>query len=262
MRDRFPSDEKRLKSRPHAKIHLTCRSHPRYGHVFENPEHRGIVWGLWLLAVQYHAPDDGGRVTLGRGDLAWLSGRTQWAFALNALRTVCELMDYPLTVEGQRVTVTIRNLQRKQGFASARRGATPRTHSTPEAEAEAEAESAASPPATPDSGRGEIIPISTSPNAESYAFVPATHGEIGQAANVLNAQKGSREDHLDWMTENIDQLRAECARDKQANDEGFVSRAIRYYRAHRKTLKREADGHRPWAEKDSDAIKRELFEDD
>jgi hypothetical protein len=91
---------------------------------------------------------------------------------------------------------------------------------------------------------------------DAYVFVPATPDEIERATNVLNAQQGTRAEKLAWMTENIDQLRAECARDKQANAEGFVSRAIRYYRAHRKKPGR--DSHQSFAEKDAASIKRQL----
>jgi len=160
-RPRFPSDEKRRKTRPHVKIHLTCRSHPRYGEVFDDPESRGIAWGLWFLAVQYFAPNDGGKVTLGRGDLAWLTGRTQWQSALNSLRTLCERLEYPVSVEGQRVTITIRNLRRKQYFTQQNQGSdsalrtdsetesggATRTPHPPEAEADTDTEAEGS--ATP-----------------------------------------------------------------------------------------------------------------
>jgi len=126
-RKRYPSDDHRKKQRPHAKVHLTIRSHPRYGEAFEAPESRGIVVGLWVLGVQYHACQDGDEVTLGHGDLTWLTGRTHWAPALDALRVVCESMAYPLRVEGRRVVVGVRNLQRKQGFNSALRERSPRS---------------------------------------------------------------------------------------------------------------------------------------
>jgi hypothetical protein len=114
-RPKYPSDEAR-KQRPHVKVHLSCRSHPRYGEVFEDPEARGIVCGLWLLAVQYHAAQTGDEVALGLGDLVWLTGRAQRAHALGALRAVCERMEYAVRDEGKRVLVRVRNLQRKQGF--------------------------------------------------------------------------------------------------------------------------------------------------
>lgn len=131
-RPRYPSDDRRLRQRPHVKVHLSTRSHPRYGHVFEDPESRGMAWGLWLLAVQYHAARTGNEVTLGQGDLVWLTGRSQRAPALNALRTLCERLEYPMRVEGRRVVVTVRNLQRKQGFNSATPAETTRTSAASE----------------------------------------------------------------------------------------------------------------------------------
>jgi len=117
-RPRYPSDDRKLRQRPHVKIHLSTRSHPRYGHVFDDPASRGIVWGLWLLAVQYHAPQTSDEVTLGNGDLTWLTGRTHRAPALTALRVLCESIAYPMRDDGRRVVVKIRNLSRKQGFSS------------------------------------------------------------------------------------------------------------------------------------------------
>ncbi len=139
-RQKFPSDENRRKTRPHVKVHLTCRSHERYGHVFEKLEDRAIVWGLWFLGVQYNAPRNGNRVTLGHGDLTWLTGRAEWAHALRALRALCARMQYPVSAQGRRVTVTIRNLQRKQGFDYALRSVATHTTHPPEAEADTEAE--------------------------------------------------------------------------------------------------------------------------
>lgn len=125
-RPAYPSDEQRRKQRPHAKVHLSIRSHPRYGEALEDPEARGIVVGLWVLAVQYHAAQTGDEVALGLGDLVWLTGRAQRAHALGALRAVCERMNYALREDGKRVIVQVRNLQRKQGFDSASRGAATR----------------------------------------------------------------------------------------------------------------------------------------
>jgi hypothetical protein len=126
-RAQYPSDEQRKKQRPHVKIHLSARSHPRYGEVFEDPETRGVIWGLWLLAVQYHAAQTGDEVALGYGDLAWLTGSEQRTRALRVLRASCARMGYTVREDGKRVLVTIRNLQRKQGFHSALNGVTTRT---------------------------------------------------------------------------------------------------------------------------------------
>lgn len=120
-RPKYPSDERRAKQRPHAKVHLSIRSHPRYAKVFADPEARGIVVGLWVLAVQYHAAKTGDRVTLGAGDLVWLTGRTQVAHAERALRALCARMQYPVSGDRHCLVVDVRNLKRKQGFDSALR---------------------------------------------------------------------------------------------------------------------------------------------
>lgn len=127
-----------MKVRPHVKVHLSTRSHPRYREVFEDLEGRAIIWGLWLLAVQYHAAQTHDCVTLGQSDLTWLSGRTQPRHALAAVRAQCELMEYRHWVEGRCLVVEVRNLLKKQGFDSAERGATPRTPSASDSDSDSD----------------------------------------------------------------------------------------------------------------------------
>ncbi len=118
-RQRYPSDERRLKQRPHVKVHLSIRSHPKFADVFEDPEQRGIWLGLMLLGVQYHAAKTDNVVSLGIADLAWITGRTQRAPAERSLRTLCERMEWTCRTVGRRWEVTLRNLEYKQGFGYA-----------------------------------------------------------------------------------------------------------------------------------------------
>ena len=132
-RPRYESDEARLKTRPHVKVHLSARNHPRYAEAFSDPETRGVIVGLWLLAGQAHAGRTDDVVTLTWSDLGWLTGRAQRAAALRVLRECCARMGYVMSAHGAReeragsahgarVSVHIRNFARKQGFVSAARG--------------------------------------------------------------------------------------------------------------------------------------------
>ena len=118
-RKRYPSDDQRRKQRPHAKVHLSIRSHPRYGEAFEDPEIRGIIVGLWVLAVHYHAAQTDDVVSLSHGDVAWLTDREQRRAGLARLRRACDAMGYVVRDHGKRVEVEVRNLAQKQGFNSA-----------------------------------------------------------------------------------------------------------------------------------------------
>ena len=114
-RPRYPSDDRR--SRPHVKVHLTIRHHPTYCDVFQDVDLRGIVLGLWVVAMEHQAARTGNRVTLNRGDIAWVTGRHRPDAALARLRYACGAMAYPMSCHGRTVVVEVRNLQRKQGLA-------------------------------------------------------------------------------------------------------------------------------------------------
>lgn len=133
-RPRYPSDEKR--ARPFARIHLTTRTHPTYGHVFANVELRGMVYGLWQVARGAFAGETKDVVTLALADVEWITDRTG-RHAVDRFRKVCDAMSYTLTVldahgavyventgdctpttrpsaRALRYRVHVRNLQRKQ----------------------------------------------------------------------------------------------------------------------------------------------------
>lgn len=79
-RQRYESDEKRIK-RPAGAVVATSilnpsPEHPEQSEVFDDPELRGIWTGLLVLAVQAFAGRTEDRVTLSRGQVAWLTGRS------------------------------------------------------------------------------------------------------------------------------------------------------------------------------------------
>ncbi len=131
-RKRYPSDDKRRKQRPHVKVHLSIRSHPRYAEVFEDPELRGIWLGLLLLGVQYHAAKTDNIVSLGLSDLVWCTGRAQRVHAECALNGLCVRMGWTVRQVGKRWEVHLRNLEDKQGFGSATPPVAPRPPSPSE----------------------------------------------------------------------------------------------------------------------------------
>ena len=152
-RPRYPSDEKR--DRPFARIHLTTRTHPTYGHVFADPLWRGIVYGLWQVARAAFAGETQDTVTLPLADVEWITGAAG-RHAVARLRKACKMMDYPLSILGadgermegkrgalakrspsvrtMRYRVEIRNLQRKQAPRSAIRRSTSKRKSNEEEE--------------------------------------------------------------------------------------------------------------------------------
>jgi hypothetical protein len=219
-RQTYPSDEARKKQRPHVKVHLSCRSHPRYGKVFEDPEQRGMAWGLWLLAVQYHAAQTGDEVALGHGDITWLTGRSRWATALVALRQLCDSMAYPMRCEGRRVYVEIRNLQRKQGFDSASRGASTRS-SAPSEEQKNRRTDSEEP--TPKKRREESASGAPAPAAE---LPPEDHCDdvvrLAKRAiandrpllNLLANQPGCLGEKEHWLATEIDKMKASVTEKK------------------------------------------------
>jgi hypothetical protein len=97
-RERYPSDDRRLKKRPHVTVDLTARSHRKIGPAFADPASRGVVLGLWMLGREAWATRTGDIVTLTHGDLAWLTGRERPAAALAELVRVCGLVGYAVWI--------------------------------------------------------------------------------------------------------------------------------------------------------------------
>lgn len=159
-RGRFPSDEARLKIGAHVKVFLAVSSHPRYGQAWSDPETRGIIIGLWLQAGAAFAAKSGDVLFLPSSHVTWITGREKLRAGLIVLARACRAFDYPILfhlrgerqrgwrealAELQRISsevaaepqpvpsgavaasVHVRNFAIKQGFASARRGVTPRT---------------------------------------------------------------------------------------------------------------------------------------
>lgn len=92
--ERYPSDEARVKSRPHVQVHLSARTHRIMGPVFAVPVDRGVVVGLWMAAFQAHATATGDIVTFTHADLCWLVGRERPPAALKELARVCSRAGY------------------------------------------------------------------------------------------------------------------------------------------------------------------------
>lgn len=122
-RPAYPSDEARRKTRPHVRVHLSITNHPRYASTLSDPETRGVIIGLWVVAARAHASKTNDEITLHRGDVGWITGRDGLRAGLARLRRACDAMSYPMRTEGGVAIVKIRNFARKQGFDSAERGA-------------------------------------------------------------------------------------------------------------------------------------------
>lgn len=150
-RTRFPSDDQRLKTRPHTKIHHTTRTHRKTAGDWHRPEFRGQFLGLMQVAVMANAARNDGRVYLGRQDIEFISGRHRHDFALKSVQSLADKLEYPHECHGDVLVIDIPKLAQKQGFYSARCGATPRT---PPDSVASESESEADSPLTPPKGDG------------------------------------------------------------------------------------------------------------
>ena len=95
-RPSYPSDERRRKTPQHIRAYVSLRNHPRYGLALADPETRGIISGLWIVAGQSFAGKTGDVVTLTSGDLTWITGRENRRAALIVLSRACQKLDYRL----------------------------------------------------------------------------------------------------------------------------------------------------------------------
>lgn len=100
-RDRKPSDDARLKRRPHITVDLTARSHRIIGPAFADPTSRGILVGLWMLGRDSWATATGNIVMLTHADLAWLTNRRGSYPGLCQLLKVCKPVGYRVWIHGR-----------------------------------------------------------------------------------------------------------------------------------------------------------------
>lgn len=122
-RERFPSDEtyneRRRKIKPHVRIHHSVKAHPRVADLWRDPEQRGMLVELWRLASLYGAAHTDNWLSLAPGDIVSITGRTQYAHASRALRTLCARMEYAIRERGACVEIHVRKFAEKQGLLRA-----------------------------------------------------------------------------------------------------------------------------------------------
>ncbi len=145
-RPRHPSDDKRLKTRPHTKIHHTTRTHRKTAAHWHRADFRGQFLGLLQVAVTANAARVGGRVHLGRQDVEFISGKRRRDVALTSVERLADVLEYHHERLGDVLVIDIPKLAEKQGFNSAFGGVTPRTPSASESEADTETDTPPYPP--------------------------------------------------------------------------------------------------------------------
>ena len=145
-RQRYQSDEERLKTRPHVKIHLTARTHRKLAAHWHRAEFRGQFLGLLEVAVTAHAAQNGGRVYLGRQDVEYVSGRRRRDVALTSCERLADVLEYHHERQGDVLVIDIPKLAVKQGFHSAPGVATPRTPSASDSDSDTDTDSPPTPP--------------------------------------------------------------------------------------------------------------------
>ncbi len=139
-RQRYESDDARLKVRPHVKVHLTTRSHARTVGPWADPEMRGMIVGLWQLAAEAFAGRTSDTVHLSASDVSWITGRRRRDVALTSLQRLANVMGYSLELRGDVAVIQIRNFSKKQGFNSASRGVPPATPPPSDSDSESDTE--------------------------------------------------------------------------------------------------------------------------
>lgn len=189
-RQRYPSDEARVKTRPHVRVHLSARSHRRTGEVFQDVELRGMLVGLWMVAQAAYAGRTGNVVLLDRSQVMWIAGRAQFTPALRALHALCARMEYAVSAHGALTSVHIRNFEQKQHPDSAGRGARSATPHPSYSEDEAEADSEAfSDTGSQTSRESEGERGSTAPAAPPPAPARPKRSALTEAPDVLTGEQ-------------------------------------------------------------------------
>lgn len=205
-RPRYPSDEKRLKMRPHVKVHLTVATHPKTAAVWANPRLRGMLVELWRLAEEAFAGRRGGQLTLTAGPLQSLTGASKAPRAIHYATTLFDLLGYKWTRNGDVLTVTIRNFDRKQHGNSADSGATPRTPSASYSDSDSDTDTEEEETEPPARTRPRLL-------------------------NLLSKQRGTEPEKLAWLERELPLLEAEHCEGKDPP----ARRVVAWWRQHVKT---------------------------
>ena len=102
--------------KPHAKVHVSIASHAKTAAVWADRDLRAGLVELWRIGVEKYAGKTGDWIHLNRAALHSVSGRSQFQAGVKWTSTLCELMSYPMRVQGEVVSILIRNFAKKQGF--------------------------------------------------------------------------------------------------------------------------------------------------
>lgn len=171
-RPRYPSDEARLKVRPHIKVHLTVATHRKTAEAWADPRMRGMLVELWRLAHEAHASKTHDEVILSPGSVVDVTGNPHHFYARRLLRSLCKSVGYGYRESGVSTIVSIRNFAKKQGLDSAVRGA----------DAEHYAETSATPPPS----------ASASASALESSLPPRSHTEASTPSVTLSGTRSAR----------------------------------------------------------------------
>ena len=203
-RQRYPSDEARLTTRPHVKIALDVANHPRTAAVWADLRKRGMLAELWRIAGQSFAGRRGGTVVLSAPNLASITGHAHSSNVSTVLR-LCSELGYEADRNGSGVLVTVDNFSENQGYTSATRGTATRTPSASDSDSDSEADS--------DLGEEKNTPLEDSGcTADAAHAPPGVEGfEAEKLVNLIPAQERTRA--LPWLREKLPQLLAAARKD-------------------------------------------------
>jgi len=93
-RRRYQSDEVRRKQPRHVKVHTSMVGHPRYGHVYQDLELRGMWLGVLIAAFDHFAAKRDDQVWLSSKDALAITGRDQARAAWIVLHRLFVAMDW------------------------------------------------------------------------------------------------------------------------------------------------------------------------
>ncbi len=219
-----------------------------------------VAWFyIRLLAMLQQTGSRDGVISLDRRALNLCACREQHRHALHTARTGAARKLYTLSVDGAYTLITVPNWPIIQGFTP--KQTVPREEEIRGEESREEGqERTSSPPRAL-----EDIPTDHDLISQSdITTAPlATREDAEKLAQLLAKKPGTREQQVEWVYQNVDQIVADCEIDAAEKNRDptwaeLRSKVYRYYHQHCRNLKREKDGHQTWGEKDSQSIKREL----
>ena len=106
------------RSRPHFKVHVSARTHPKTANVFGDNDLLAAYTRIGMLMVERYASKTDDTITVHKSEFGWITGRHRADVARKLLERLAEVSPMSFELDGEVARISLRNFSEKQGFRS------------------------------------------------------------------------------------------------------------------------------------------------